>query len=191
MRLRELYSRNPAKVYKDKNTLKDSCNVLYSGKSLALQQLPHEEDVKLDTDIAIFVQQWFPAKYEVGPKFELTINENKPVSALKSLLCEKYGLSNIGLAKVMGSWPGPDLLDIPDLYWNKDVPEWQGEGKAGSIGHTPYYLRDGDILIFKNNDEIEKELTKEEKNKMEKEANIKKRPTYYAKEEALHINAKV
>lgn len=191
LRLREMYSKTPSKIYKDKNTMKDSSNVIYSGKSLAMQELDHEEDVKEDWDIAIFIQQWFPSKYEVGAKIELTLDERQPVSALKNLLCEKYGIKNIGIAKVMGSWPGPDLLDIPDLYWNKEIPEWQGEGKSGSIGHTPYYLRDGDVLMFKDNDEIEKELTKEEKAKMEKEANIKKRPTYYAKEEALHINAKV
>jgi len=47
------------------------------------------------------------------------------------------------------------------------------------------------ILIFKDNEEGLKELTKEERRALEKEAMIRKgAKSYYAKEEALHINTK-
>ena len=45
------------------------------------------------------------------------------VNDFKKLLSEKYNISTIGIAKAMGSWPGPDPLEIPDLYWDREVPE--------------------------------------------------------------------
>jgi len=65
--------------------------------------------------------------------------------------------------------------------------------KTGTLGTAPLYLRDGDILFFKDNREQLKELTKEEKKKFEKEAMMKRNSSnsyYYPKEEALFINVK-
>ena len=100
---------------------------------------------------------------------------------------------------------GPDILEIPDLEWNQTVPVYINSSvKTGTVGTAPLYLRDGDVVFFRDNDEELKVLTPEEKKAMEKEANKTKkydlflikfvtgfsRTTYYHKEEALTINAK-
>ena len=37
IRIREMYTRSPTKIYKDKDTLKESATYLYSGKCFAIQ----------------------------------------------------------------------------------------------------------------------------------------------------------
>jgi len=189
MRLREMFTKSPSTIYSDNRTLKDSANCLYNGKSLGIQELPIPESLKKEDDVIIFIQQWFPSKYEVGPKVEILTTEETPIEEFKNMLSEKYNIKNVGIGKAFGSWPGPSLLEVPEIDWNREIPQFSASIKTGTVGTAPLYLRDGDILFFKDNDEELKKLTTEEKRKMEKEANSKKK-SYYVKEEALTINAK-
>jgi len=191
LRIREVFSKSPSKVLRGNGTLKDAVNVLYNGKSLAIQELDGPEQAKGEDSLSLFIQQFFPSKYEVGPKLELILSENTPIPEFKRMLSTKYDIKNVGIAKAPGLWPGPDLLDVPNLDWDRQIPEYISSVQVGTLGTAPLYLRDGDILYFRDNDEPLKELSKDEKRKHEKEAQSKKRTTYYAKEEALTINAKV
>jgi len=189
MRIREMFTKSPSNIY-DNRTLKENANTLYNGKSLAIQELPEPEQPKGEDDVGFFIQQFFPAKYEVGEKLEVIYREDTPIDEFKKFLSEKYGIKNVGIAKAYGSWPGPDLLEVPELDWDREIPRWGSSTiTTGTLGSAPLYLRDGDILFFRDNDEEMKKLSAEEKRKLEK-TTTKKRNTYYSKEEALTINAK-
>jgi hypothetical protein len=71
------------------------------------------------------------------------------------------------------------------------------------VSTAPLYLHDGDILYFRDNDEPLKQLSPEERNKLEKQRSKKRfacsfrcfshtsyRFAYHHKEEALTINVK-
>jgi hypothetical protein len=191
IRIREVFSKSPSKVLRGNGTLKDALNVLYNGKSLAVQEIEGPEQAKSEDSLSLFVQQFYPSKYEVGQKVEMILTETTPISEFKKMIASKYDIKNVGIAKAPGLWPGPDILDVPTLDWDRQIPEYISSVQVGTLGTAPLYLRDGDILYFRDNDEPLKELSKDEKRKFEKEAQSKRRTTYYAKEEALTINAKV
>jgi len=191
MRIREMFTKSPSTIYPDGRTLKDSANCLYNGKALAVQELPEPDQPKGEDDVAFFLQQWFPAKFETGTKLEMILREDMPIDQFKKSLSEKYNIKNVGIAKAYGSWPGPDLLEVPDLDWDREIPRWSSSNiVTGTLGSAPLYLRDGDILFFRDNDEEAKKLSTDEKRKMEKNSSTKKRNNYYSREEALTINAK-
>ena len=54
-----------------------------------------------------FIQQFYPAKFEVGPKVEVILSENTPIPEIKKMLASKYDITNVGIAKAPGLWPGP------------------------------------------------------------------------------------
>jgi hypothetical protein len=175
MRIREIFSRSPYKVYPDAAILKDACNYLYSGKQYAIQELDEEEPFKEKDSVVVFFQHFIPSTYEFGQRTELVLKEDMPIDDLKKLLSEKYNIPNVGLAKGYGSWPGADLVDVPDLDWDRAPhSSYYSSSKVGTIGSSPLYLRDGDIVYFRNNDEKLKQLTKEEKRKLDKDSSKKR-----------------
>jgi len=192
MRIREMFSKSPSTIYYHTKSLGDSSRCLYNGKSLAIQELPEPECKNDEDDVIFFIQQFFPSKYQLGQKVEVKFREETPIEELKEMISKKYGIENVGIVKAYGSWPGPDVLEIPELDWDRSVSSYASSTyKTGTVGTAPYYLRDGDILYFRDNDEELKKLTPEEKRAMEKEAHKTKRTSYYTREEALTINAKV
>lgn len=188
IRLREIISRSPGKIFPTNATLKDTVHVLYNGKNLGITILDQPECIVSSKQISLFIIPWFPAKYQVGTKFEIIIHEDVLISDLKLFLSRRFRIPNVGLAKAH-TYPGVELLDIPGLDWDRPIPEYLST-RSGTLGSAPLYLRDGDILYFRNNDEPEKQLTKEEKKKLEIEMIKKRNAHYYSKEEALHINVK-
>lgn len=188
MRIREMFTKSPSSVYYDSKMLKDSAHCLYNGKPLAIQELSEPECKNDADDVIVFVQQFFPSKYTTGTKFEIKLRDETPIPEFKQMLSEKSGIQNVGIAKAYGTWPGPDLLEIPDLDWDHPIPSYAT--KTGTVGTAPLYLRDGDILYFRDNDEELKKLTPEEKKALEKEVHKSKRVAYHTKEEALTIHAK-
>jgi len=190
-----MYSSGPSKVFRGNGNIKNSSMSLYNGKTLGIQPLPEPEVVIAESDLVIFLQQWFPSKFEVGPKIEMVVSENMTLTEFKQFLSTKYGITNVGISKPSGSFPGPDILEIPEADWDRKIPEYSysySSIRMGALGSAPLYVHDGDIVLFRDNDELLKELTKEEKRKFEKEAQARKsRSGYHHKEEALTINAKV
>jgi len=193
IRIREMFSKSPSTVFCDSKTLQESSKYLFNGKVLGIQELTEVECKNDEEDLVFFVQQYFPSKYQFGQKIEVNFREDTPIEELKEMISKRFDIKNPGIVKTYGSWPGPDILDVAEhLHWDAPIPNYPHSSfKPGLLGTAPLYLKDGDILYFKDNDEPTKELTPEEKKALEKEANKTKRNTYYAKEEALIINAKV
>jgi len=88
----------------------------------------------------------------------------------------------------------PDLLEIPDLQWDKQPTSFVSDKGKNTLGYAPWYLRDGDGLFFRDNTAVLKQLSKEEHDALVKE-NQKRRASqessYYSygggKEQALKI----
>jgi len=185
LRLRE-YNYCPGKILRG-NSLMSSYITVWSGSNhrLAIQELPAPEAVK-QGELTFFLQQWIPSKYELGPKSEISLPENMTTAELRQLLGEKHGIKNVGIAEFV-QWNSQETLEHKEWPWERDLLH-----PKSILCGAPLYIRDGELVIFRDNDEPVKELTKEERRKIEKDSQTRKsRTSYHHKEEALTINAKV
>jgi len=181
MRIRELNGKSPGKVYPDNYTFKHISTTIYSGKPLSISNLGYDEPVKFDKQVVPFAVRFYPSKYEFGPKEEYVLSDEITCDEFKKMLQEKYGIKIVGLAKV--TYGPPNLLDAPELDWDRKA---YGD-KIATLYNSPFYLRDGDYILYRDNEEPLKPLDKEEKEKLQK-AQSNKRGGYHVKEKALQIN---
>jgi len=182
MRIRELQVRTPSKIYADNYSFKHVSTSIYNGRPLAITNLGHEEPVKSDKQLVPIVIRFYPSKYEFGIKEEYVLSEDITCDEFKKLLAEKFSLRNVQLAKITHGQP--NVLDAPDLEWDRKA---YGD-RIGTLYNSPYYLRDGDTILFRDAEEQLKQLTKEEKDKIQKAINVSKRSVYQYKEKELKIN---
>ena len=99
------------------------------------------------------------------------------------MLRERFGVQNPGLGG-RTSYSPPDILDLPEFEFDRIKPE---EESVLRLNGTPWYVRDGEYITWRDNDEPLKELTPEEKTKMRRAA-AASRSKMYGKEKALHID---
>jgi len=182
MRIRELQVRTAAKIYADNYTFKHISTSIYNGRPLAITNLGHEEPVKSDKQLIPIVIRFYPSRYEFGPREEYVLSEDITCDEFKKLLAEKFSLRSVQLAKITHGQP--NVLDAPDLEWDRKA---YGD-RIGTLYNSPYYLRDGDTILFRDADEPPKQLNKEEKDKIQKLINASKRNAYQYKEKELKIN---
>jgi len=186
MRVREVFQNDkPYKVFNNDVSVKNFGKSFYD-KKLMVQWLDEPDISRKDTEVWIFVQQFFPSKFSVGERYEILIEKNSSIDDLKKLLSAKFAIKHLGITTKSVDWPGVPLLNVPDLYWD--------ESKSSGMSRTYYSMSyvEGECIYFKDNKESLKELSPEEKKELEKEVNKAKRVThtYRHKEEALTINAK-
>jgi hypothetical protein len=88
-----------------------------------------------ENDVVIFLQQWHPSSYTLGEKVELCLkygtlfllstnlltSEEMTLADFKEFISNKFSVSNVGVAKAFGSWPGPEVVEVPDLDWDRQV----------------------------------------------------------------------
>ncbi len=63
-----------------------------------------------------------------------------------------------------------EVLEYNNWPWERDL----SVHKSTLVG-APLFIRDGELVIFRDNDEPVKELTKDERRKLEKESQSRKR----------------
>jgi len=163
MRLRDLsFSSNPRKIGKalpNDRTLK---KVLISSKRIAIQMLAEPETVT-DSDIVIFVQQFKPSTYELSRNREdFLVPEKMTLEEFKTGLGLKYNIpsENVGVARVDHYFTYddfPETLEIPKLAWDRYRTL------------SELFIRNGCLILVRDNTEKLKELTKEEQETIEKE----------------------
>ncbi len=73
LRIREATYRSVGKVYLDSSTMKQSASFLWIGKQFAMQRLAGPDPVNSARDLVITVRQWFPSKWELGPREEVAL----------------------------------------------------------------------------------------------------------------------
>jgi hypothetical protein len=68
----------------------------------------------------------------------------------------------VGLAKATGS---VSPLDVPQLDWNPKAPSFIRSSAVpqNTLDTAPFFLRDGDLLIARDNTEAMQDLTDEKK----------------------------
>eukprot|EP01103_Thecamoeba_quadrilineata_P008368 TRINITY_DN1811_c0_g5_i1.p2 TRINITY_DN1811_c0_g5~~TRINITY_DN1811_c0_g5_i1.p2 ORF type:complete len:578 (+),score=134.00 TRINITY_DN1811_c0_g5_i1:1756-3489(+) len=183
IRLRDMISKTPNTIYHAQSSIKDNFKWKYGDKVVALQILSEPEPLITANTVTPFLQKWNPDKYTADEKFELTLSKDMPLSDLKAELSTISGIpsENIGLARGQG-WLTPSALEIPNLVW--DRPNYYSNGPS-PISMSPLYLRDSELLLFRDNTLPLKELTTEERNALRKKEASSRRGN---EEKALTIN---
>lgn len=83
LRLRDLRGIAPSQIYLDSMLLKDVCQAYtFTSSHILVQKLPEgETEVKKDKDtIVFFLQQFFPATWTFGPRFEFTTTDEEKLT---------------------------------------------------------------------------------------------------------------
>jgi len=93
--------------------------------------------------ILIELQRWYPIRLEVSSKDEMWITKDTSVGEIKLLLSQKFGIpiERIAIAKPR-TYQLKDISQLPTLPW--DV------SNEHLLSATPFYIIDGDILLFKD-----------------------------------------
>lgn len=138
-RIREQFDKLPGRIYPDNKMLKDAANSLYSGKNLAIQPISGPETVTGTDQISLFVFQWHPDKFELSDPTEFIFEETGELEDIKKQLSQAYKIpvEDLGMAKAVASWPRPSVWEVPDLEWNRKVPDHTERlFKPGTLGNT-------------------------------------------------------
>jgi len=175
LRFRELSYKSPGIVFTDAQALN---KMTFQLCVEIMDQIEDKTDIE---ELSIFIKRWNPSTFTTDNVVAITLPKDADVDFLKRAISERYNIENVGLARNSSHWPGPEILEVPDLRWD-DITGTK------ILSDNPLYLRDSDIIFFKDNLEVEKVLTPEEKKKMEQAAQAKRRQNYHGKEEALKIN---
>ncbi len=164
LRLRELECGGElGNILPESLPLRDAVDVLYSNKHIAVEILS-KADTKVNHDSIIVSILQSHGDWTLSSPVELEVARGAPVDflydAVASLL--KLDRSVIGLAKGTVSI---SPLDVPQLDWNPKCPAFiRAAGVTrGTCESSPFYLRDGDVLIARDNTEQVQDLTDEKK----------------------------
>eukprot|EP00026_Physarum_polycephalum_P000727 Phypoly_transcript_00728.p1 GENE.Phypoly_transcript_00728~~Phypoly_transcript_00728.p1 ORF type:complete len:1258 (+),score=338.52 Phypoly_transcript_00728:104-3877(+) len=179
IRLRDVsssqYSRRVGKVFQDSLTVKKATLYVYS-KRVAVQILSEPEPLEnQEKDITFFVQHFKPSTFELTRKEDFVISEEATLDELRERLGTKYGIDpkNVGVVRVdnyYNFYDDPDLLDVPEMGWDKPTIPYSVKNTVGDT----MMMRNGYLMLFRDNTEKLKELTKEEKDAIKKETNKRK-----------------
>jgi len=176
IRLRELPSsittKKVGKAFVDHVTLKKSH---YYAKRFAVQLLPEPETGITDKHLFIFVQLFKPSSFELTRKEDFATHEDTPTHEFKAALAKKFDIEekNLCIAKVenfYSFYDDPELLDVPKLKWNPELSPFSSRNNSVM---DALFLRNGSLVIVRDHSEKLKELSKEERDAIEKESRKK------------------
>lgn len=179
IRLRDVsssqFSRRVGKVFPDNISLKKATMYIYS-KRVAVQVLEEPETVQdAEKDLVIFVQHFANDKFELSKKEDFVINEEASLDEFREKLGVKYGIEpqSVGVVKVdnyYSFYDDPDLLDIPDFKWDKPTVLYSTKNTVGDT----MMMRNGNLVIVRDNSLPLKELNDKEKDAIKKEMSKRK-----------------
>jgi len=207
-RLRELFFRCPSSIFLDTATVKEAARLF--SPELAVENIPNGE-IKVKGNIVIFIQQFFPSRYEVGDVHEISTTNDEELDGLRKRITELTGCKNVVLT-IGERWESCKLMNIYSLYSFKPSMKGTDEKEESSDDEDEYLrskginikkttstiysvrrlnCRDGEIVYFWDNSEELKKLTDEEKRALIlKERALKGKTRYRDREESLHIKEK-
>jgi len=169
IRLREVYCLTPSAIFpisEDLNLADVTENILYHGKHIAVEILEFPEPVKTK-QVSISLQRWNPSSFTFGPRKEIVVDKNLSIEELRINLSKEHGISSVGLAKstkceVFHS-------EMSSLSWDPSIPLFVANRKVevGTISSCPFFLSDGNVLFFRDNNEKEKEINAKDRSKLE------------------------
>eukprot|EP01127_Copromyxa_protea_P018178 TRINITY_DN5654_c0_g1_i1.p1 TRINITY_DN5654_c0_g1~~TRINITY_DN5654_c0_g1_i1.p1 ORF type:complete len:261 (+),score=68.01 TRINITY_DN5654_c0_g1_i1:18-800(+) len=183
LRLRDLRGIAPSKVFMDSQLVKDVCTgYSFSGFHLLVQKLPEgQSEVKDNKDtIVFFLQQFHPETWELGKRFEFTTTDDEKLTEFRDRISSATGVKSLSFVGGKG-WEGQEILSLPKLKWITPKEETEDETTTEpsylhnmKVTVKSLYLYDGDLVYFKDNEKVLKDLTDEEKaERKQKDTKIK------------------
>eukprot|EP01130_Rhizamoeba_saxonica_P016185 TRINITY_DN7432_c0_g1_i1.p1 TRINITY_DN7432_c0_g1~~TRINITY_DN7432_c0_g1_i1.p1 ORF type:complete len:1286 (-),score=382.09 TRINITY_DN7432_c0_g1_i1:31-3888(-) len=220
MILREKFSSTPSTVLLDTKTVRMSARGNYSTPTLVVQRVPVDEPRKKSlSDKVVFLQQFIASEYALGTLQQIIVKDSESLSSLRKRITEITGVENVAVSSA--KWNSIRLLSLPKSLWfepedtedneseesseeEKPKQRQTGHYRYGSSAYSRYNisrkkdvrrlrLKDGDIIIFKDNEEPLKELSMEDRTKIaarEKKlrgASVQMKPGYRRREEGVKI----
>ena len=144
-------------------SLRDAADMLFSNKIIALELLAHP-DPKTDKSVVVFNVMHARGDWTLSAPVELVLPRAADSAALYGAVAAKLQLdvAVVGLAKATGA---VSPLDVPQLDWNPKVPNFIRVSGVpqNTLDTAPFFLRDGDLLIARDNTEAMQDLTDEKK----------------------------
>jgi len=171
--------------------LKASRNLVYTIPQLSVELLPENEQESKDArNNQIWVQQFFPETWTLGPKMNFYVTQLQEISELREEIKNKTGVVDASLTSCE-KWDMFNILEIGEFSWYK-APDPSKKSYSALKNVRSLRPRDGAILFFKDpnaelgklDDEGKKALM--EKYKTSKPVLATTRGTY--KEKQLKIN---
>jgi len=177
IRLREissLPSRKVGKVFPDNQTVKKAMVYVYS-KRMLVQILDHPEIETQEKDLFFFVQQFKPESFELTKKVDFVISEDASLEELRARLGELYSIPapNVGILRVDSFFSfneDPELLEVPEMSWDRPTIAYSNKNTVGDT----MMMRNGNLMLVRDNTAKLKELTKEETDAIKKDTMKKK-----------------
>jgi ubiquitin C-terminal hydrolase len=160
-RVREIEcGRELGAILPENRSIKDASSLLFDDRELAVEIL-RAPDVKTDKSVVISVFLLCADWTFVGPH-EVALGAGAAVDDLYGQVAALFQLdiSVIGVAKATSAL---SVLDAPQLDWDPKVPSFVKNANVphGTVETAPFYLRDGDVLIVRNNTEEMEALSDE------------------------------
>jgi len=146
MRIREKLLSRLTKLWVDGLPVRQNAPGHKDFKEIALQQTLVEEKLTED-HVLLNIRQWHPNDKRLGTNEELAVLKTSSIGELKVLLSQLHAINaeDVRLVK-----PRPylikDTANIPGL-------DWFGQNVTDDtvIGSSPWSVRHGDIVLFKDN----------------------------------------
>eukprot|EP01125_Pyxidicula_operculata_P002363 TRINITY_DN12247_c0_g1_i1.p1 TRINITY_DN12247_c0_g1~~TRINITY_DN12247_c0_g1_i1.p1 ORF type:complete len:1243 (+),score=262.55 TRINITY_DN12247_c0_g1_i1:103-3831(+) len=175
----------PGNILCDDMVINQVATFVYMTPEFAVQTLPKgqpEMKKSKDDDIVIFLQEFDPKTFTLGPKFEFLTHEDEKLGTFRDRICEEVKInSELGLVQA-DKFDGISPLSVPGMTWVKAIKGQQSIDKSEADDASTYdpqltvrslRLCDGDLLLYRDFQIPLKELTPEEE-KVIKENHKKK-----------------
>jgi ubiquitin carboxyl-terminal hydrolase 47 len=149
VRLREKKGSRGGKILFNEKTLKESITHLKDGLELIIQFLSVPDALQPD-DMIFELEQWFPASQKLSERQEIVLKRDATIATLKSTISQRYHIpiQHVCVAK-------PYLYQLKkELHLLGSFLNWYVDNDC-QLTKSPWYLQDGDLLLFKDDREPE------------------------------------
>jgi len=185
LRFRSLSKENfPEKIFMDHEFVNVFSKDNFDLPIIGVSKLPNGMvEEKLSPEfVVVFLRQFLPSKYELGDLFEVCLFLEEGLKDLREKITEITGCKNVSIAEG-DRWDRIKLSSVTRMKWFK--PNNTDGELLYSISNLN--IRDGDVVLFMDDNEPIKELSEEEKRKIRIKEN---KHITYTKERTLHIEQK-
>jgi len=155
MRIREFMGNRFTKIYSDNKKLgQNTGNSIKDYKQICCQ-ITINEDNFTNHHILLNVSRWYPEKFMFGKFEEISLLKNTKIKSELREIISKY--SQINIQDIRIEHPRPYELKINErkklciLDWNNDKCN-----DHSTLISEPWTCKDGDYILFKNNQEQER-----------------------------------
>eukprot|EP01129_Flabellula_baltica_P012412 TRINITY_DN5607_c0_g1_i1.p1 TRINITY_DN5607_c0_g1~~TRINITY_DN5607_c0_g1_i1.p1 ORF type:complete len:1164 (+),score=303.45 TRINITY_DN5607_c0_g1_i1:400-3891(+) len=144
----------PTTVLSNSETMETaSKNLIYTIPQIAVSLLPEgETEEKEKTNIPVYVQQFHPSDFTLGPKMNFYLNYTQEIEDLRKEIREKTGVQTISLSPCE-RWDRYNVLDIPKFSWYAQPQEEKKKYTTTLRYVRSLRPRDGYVMIFKDAEE--------------------------------------